>query len=91
VTKRPHIKLLTEEEIARRARQRKKPTYVDPRLRYPRAYSAHLLSKSVASIQRMEKRGLLTVLRDTPKGAVFHPAGQVRKLAGDVQADEAVR
>jgi hypothetical protein len=89
--KKPRVRLLTKEELARRARQRKKPNYVDPRLRYRRSHTAHVLSRSVATIIRMEKSGTLTPLRDSPTGAVFHNAQQVHKLAGDVQADEAVR
>lgn len=80
---RKHIPLISDKELTRRAKPRKKATFDDvERLRYPRAMTAHVLGRSIATIQRMEKRGQLTVLRDSEKGAVFHPAGQVRALAG---------
>jgi len=33
-------------------------------LRYPRRFTAHLLQKSLASIRRMEKAGVLDPIRD---------------------------
>jgi DNA-binding transcriptional regulator YdaS (Cro superfamily) len=62
----------------------KKAAFNEERLRFPRALTARVLSCSIATVQRMEKRGLLTVLRDSPNGAVFHPSSQVRALAGEV-------
>jgi hypothetical protein len=54
------------------------------RLLYSRAQTAHALGGiSIATVQRMEARGLLDKVRlaGSPNGAVFHRAEQVRKLA----------
>ena len=53
-------------------------------LLYSRAQTARALGDiSIATVQRMEARGLLEKVRvaGTPKGAVFHRAEQVRALA----------
>ncbi len=54
------------------------------RLLYSRTQTAHALGGiSIATVQRIERRGLLDKVRPagSPKGAVFHRAEQVRKLA----------
>ena len=54
------------------------------RLLYSRVQTAHALGGiSIATVQRMEARGLLDKVRlaGSPNGAVFHRAEQVRKLA----------
>jgi len=70
----------------RRKQQREQSLATIEQLLYSRAQTARALgSVSIATVQRMEKRGLLNIVRiaGTPKGkgAVFHRAEQVRALA----------
>jgi hypothetical protein len=51
-----------------------------PPLRIPRKTTAALLSVSASKLRRMEQRGLLTPLRDSPKGQVYHPYTEVVAL-----------
>jgi hypothetical protein len=71
-------------EKARRARQRAQSLDAVERLLYSRKQTAHVLGGvSIATILRMEARGLLDKVRlaGVRNGAVFHRAEQVRQLA----------
>ncbi len=72
---------ISPREQSRRAQQ--SLTTIE-RLLYSRAQTAHALGGiSIATVMRMEARGLLDKIRlaGSPKGAVFHRVEQVHALA----------
>jgi hypothetical protein len=81
---------ISDSEKARRARQRQQSLAAVEQLLYSRRQTAHVLGDiSIATVQRVEKRGLLDIVRlaGSPTGAVFHRARQVHELAeGSVEA-----
>jgi hypothetical protein len=77
---------VSERERHRRAEQSRQAHLPRPgALLYARATTASLLNVSIATVLRMEKRGLLEVVvlnADTPRNAKkFHHAHQVEALA----------
>ncbi len=90
-TKTPPRKKLSAEERARRREQRQRELaslYPRPLL-YPRAHVARLLNCSVATITRLEKKGVLTPIRldkDAPTAPVFYSDENLRALIGSDHA-----
>lgn len=75
---------ISPDQQARRAQKREQSLAAVEQLLYSRAQTAKALGDvSIATVQRMENRKLLDVVRiaGSPKGAVFHRAEQVRALA----------
>jgi hypothetical protein len=82
---RSQSKKLSEAEKRRRADQRQQAIAATiPRLLYSREQTRHALGGvSLATVQRLEQRGLLDKVRlaGSASGAVFHHAWQVQALA----------
>jgi hypothetical protein len=75
--------LPSEAERKRRAERQRALDAVRPGL-YTRRQSARRLGTSVATVVRMEERGVLTKVHLVPNGMVHHRAAQVDALAGGV-------
>jgi hypothetical protein len=77
-------KLLSQSEKAHRTRQRQQSLAAVEQLLYSRRQTAKALGGiSIATVQRLEARGLLDKVRlaGSANGAVFHRASQVHALA----------
>jgi len=77
-------KSMSQVEATRRARQRAQSIAAITQLLYSRRQTAKVLGGiSIATIQRLEARGLLDKVRlaGSSNGAVFHRAAQVHALA----------
>ena len=75
---------ISASERERRTRKRAQSLAAVDQLLYSRRQTAHALGGiSIATVIRLENRGLLTKVRlaGVPSGAVFHRAEQVRALA----------
>jgi hypothetical protein len=75
---------ISEHEQTRRAQQREQSLAAIEPLLYSRRQTARVLGNiSVATIQRLEARGVLDKIRlaGSPNGAVYHRAEQVHALA----------
>ncbi len=74
---------ISEREQSRRAGQRKQSLAAVERLLYTRLQTAHVLGGiSVASVQRLENKGLLDKVRLAGgNGQIFNKAAQVHALA----------
>ena len=78
-------KPISAQERRRRAQQRKERLDQErknnPALLYPRRITALKLNVSVATVRRLEAKGMLDKVRLTPNGPVHHRAAQVHALA----------
>ena len=58
-----------------------RPEIFKQKLRSKRRRTADILDESISTVIRHEQAGRLRVIKDTPRGAVFHPMEDVLALA----------
>ena len=88
-TRRPQRPAATPAATSRRQHYDQRLAEVQPLIQ-PRAFSARQLNRSIATILRLEKLGILDIIRLTPNGAVYHRsrAGRSAGAGGAAVTDD---